>query len=135
MRVLRKPGVLPEICPRPKHLKGLPRATQHGSRPNLRQRDPRVELCPLPLTFRIKVRARRDESEKEAQRTSTRTPISVGNRVRPPSNSYYASAVLGEQRVRIIDCVPSLGLILNQVHYCMYQVPVTVCCSPAAPVQ
>ena len=62
--------------------------------------------------------------------------ISVGDRVRPPSKGYYAPAALGEQRVRVIDCGPSLGVcVVPGAIICMYQVPSTVYFSPAAPVQ
>ena len=39
--MLRKPGDLPQVCPRPKKFERLAtRDTLHGSRPNLRQREP-----------------------------------------------------------------------------------------------
>ena len=48
-----------------KCLKGLPRATHSTDRAQTsRNVTPRVDLCPPPLTFRIRVRARRDVSEK-----------------------------------------------------------------------
>ena len=68
--MLRKPGDLPQVCPRPKMFKRLAtRDTLHGSRPNLPQREPTVELCPPHPRFWIKVRTRRDapEGEKKTQ--------------------------------------------------------------------
>ena len=47
--MLRKPGDLPQVCPRPKTFKRLAtRDTLHGSRPNLRQRDPKGRIVPTP---------------------------------------------------------------------------------------
>ena len=54
--------------------------------------------------------------------------ISVGDRVRPPGRGYYAPSALGEERVGVIDCGPSLGGYINpddkylctrfQVYFC-----------------
>ena len=45
--VLRKPGDLPKVCPRPKKFKRLAtRDILHGSRPNLRQRHPDGRIVP-----------------------------------------------------------------------------------------
>ena len=47
--MLRKPGDLPQVCPRQKTFKRL--ATHdalHGSRPNLRQREPDGRIAPTP---------------------------------------------------------------------------------------
>ena len=47
--MLRKPGDLPYPCPLPKKFKRLAtRDTLHGSRPNLRQRDPDGRIVPTP---------------------------------------------------------------------------------------
>ena len=47
--MLREPVDLPYVCPRPKKLKRLAtRDTLHGSRPNLRQRDPNGRIVPTP---------------------------------------------------------------------------------------
>ena len=47
--MLRKLGDLPLGCPRPKKFKRLAtRDTLHGSRPNLRQRDPNGRIVPTP---------------------------------------------------------------------------------------
>ena len=47
--MLRKPGDLPEVCPTPQKFKRLAtRGTLHGSRPNLRQRDPNGRIVPTP---------------------------------------------------------------------------------------
>ena len=44
-----KPGDLPQVCPRPKKFKRLAmRDTQHGSRPNLQQREPDGQIVPTP---------------------------------------------------------------------------------------
>ena len=60
---MRKPGDLPYIL-KAKKLKGLAtRDKLYGSHPNLGQRDPKVRIVPPPLTFRTKVRARRDMPE------------------------------------------------------------------------
>ena len=51
--MLRKPGDLPQVCVRPKKFKKLAtRDTLHGSRPNLRQRDPdgRIVLTPSDVS-------------------------------------------------------------------------------------
>ena len=59
--MLRKPGDLPYMCPRPKKFKRLATPdTLHGSRPNLRQREPDGRIVPTPPDVRTKVRARRD---------------------------------------------------------------------------
>ena len=48
--MLRKPGDLPYPCPRPKQFKRhATRDKPHGSRPNLRQRDPNGRIVPTPL--------------------------------------------------------------------------------------
>ena len=47
--MLRKPGDLPYMCPRPKKFKRLAtRDTLHESRPNLRQREPDGRIVPTP---------------------------------------------------------------------------------------
>ena len=47
--MLRKPGDLPCPCPRPKNfLRLATRDTLHGSRPNLRQRDPKGVIVSTP---------------------------------------------------------------------------------------
>ena len=47
--MLRKPGDLPQVCPRPKKFKRLTtRDILHGSRQNLRQRDPDDRIVPAP---------------------------------------------------------------------------------------
>ena len=47
--MLRKPVDLPYMCPRPKKFKRLgTRDTLHGSRPNLRQREPNGRIVPTP---------------------------------------------------------------------------------------
>ena len=47
--MLRKPGDLPQVCPRPKKFKRLAtRDTLHGSRPNLQQREPDGRIVPTP---------------------------------------------------------------------------------------
>ena len=47
--MLRKPGDLPYPCPRQNKFKRLAtRDTLHGSRPNLRQRDPNDRIVPTP---------------------------------------------------------------------------------------
>ena len=47
--MLRKPGDLPQVCPRTKKVKRLAmRDTLHGSRPNLQQREPDGRLVPTP---------------------------------------------------------------------------------------
>ena len=63
--MLRKPGDLPQVCPRPKtFLTGLPRATHGTDRAQTSGNvSPTVELCPPHPTFRTKVRARRDVTE------------------------------------------------------------------------
>ena len=48
-KMLRKSGDLPYPCPSPNKLKRLAtRDTLHGSRPNLRQRDPNGRIVPTP---------------------------------------------------------------------------------------
>ena len=63
--MLRKPGDLPQVCPRPKKFNRLAtRDTLHGSRPNLRQHEPDGRIVPTaPDVFGTKVRARRDVPE------------------------------------------------------------------------
>ena len=47
--MLRKPGDLSQVCPRPKKFKRLAtRDTLHGSRPNLQQREPDGRIVPTP---------------------------------------------------------------------------------------
>ena len=47
--MLRKPGGLPQVCPRPKKIEGLAtRDTLHESRPNLRRRDVDSRIVPTP---------------------------------------------------------------------------------------
>ena len=47
--MFRKPGDFPQVCPRPKKFKRLAmRDTQHGSRPNLQQREPGGRIVPTP---------------------------------------------------------------------------------------
>ena len=47
--MLRKPGDLPQVCPRPIKFKRLAtRDTLHGSRPNLQQREPDGRIVPTP---------------------------------------------------------------------------------------
>ena len=47
--MLRKPGDLPKVCPRPKKFKRrATRDTLHGSHRNLRQRDPNGRIVPTP---------------------------------------------------------------------------------------
>ena len=47
--MLWKPGDLPQVCPRPKKFKRLAtHDTLHGSRPNLRQREPDGRIVPIP---------------------------------------------------------------------------------------
>ena len=53
------------------------RGTPHGSRPNLWQRDPNNRKCPPPLTFRIKVRARRGVPEEKQYDNYTSTYIEI----------------------------------------------------------
>ena len=49
-RGMRKPGDFPQVCPRPKKFERLAtRDTLHGSRPNLRRRDPKDRTVPPPL--------------------------------------------------------------------------------------
>ena len=56
-----------------KVLKGLPRATHCTDRAQTSGNvTPTVELCPPRLTFETKVRARRDESEKQNKMTIIR---------------------------------------------------------------
>ena len=71
--MLRKPGDLPQVCPRPKKFKRVAtRDTLHGSRPNLQQREPdTVELCPPHPTFETKVPTRRDAPEGEKNHNYT----------------------------------------------------------------
>ena len=47
--MLRKPGGLPQVCPGSKKFKRVAtRDTLHGSRPNLRQREPDGRIVPIP---------------------------------------------------------------------------------------
>ena len=49
-RMLRKPGDLPQVCPRPKKFKRLAtHDTLHGSRRNPEQLDPDGRIVPTPL--------------------------------------------------------------------------------------
>ena len=60
------PGDVPYLGPGPKKNSRLATLdTLHGSRPNLRQRDPDGRIVPTHLTFRMKVRARRDVPGKK----------------------------------------------------------------------
>ena len=49
------------------------RDTLHGSRPNLRNVTPTTELCPRSLTFRIKVRARKEMRPKKKSKNNKYT--------------------------------------------------------------
>ena len=73
--MLRKPGDLPQVCPRLKSLKGLPRATHCTDRAQTSgNMTLTVEFCPPHLTFRMKVRAQRGVSKKKnGNYTSTYT--------------------------------------------------------------
>ena len=51
--MLRKPGDLAQVCPSPKSLKGLPRATHTDRAQTSGNVIPTVELCLPHLTFRI----------------------------------------------------------------------------------
>ena len=68
--MLRKPRDWPQVCPRTKKIKGLPRATHCTDRAQTSGNvSPTVELCPPHPKFRKKVRARKDmpEGKKKSQ--------------------------------------------------------------------
>ena len=76
--ILQKPGDLPQVCPRPKSFKGLPRATHCTDRTQTSGNvAPTVELCPPHPTFRIKVRARRGVPEKRRKKKEQSKRIHV----------------------------------------------------------
>ena len=84
--MLQKLGDLPQVCPRPKKFeRHATRDTPHGSRPNLPQRDPKHRIVPSPPNVWIKVRARRDVSEKR----KTGTIIRIRRRILTASVFFF----------------------------------------------
>ena len=99
--MLRKPGDLPQVCPRPKKCKRLAtRDALHGSRPNLRRREPDGRVVPIPS----------DVSEKEAS-----TKICARRKKQFHNYTYAYIAILrGVWAVFCIFCLCALFLIAKR---------------------
>ena len=73
--MLRIPGDLPQVCPRPKKFKRLStRDTLHGSRPNLRQRDPNGRTVPTPSDVLDKSASTKRCARRKKKKTVIRIP-------------------------------------------------------------
>ena len=73
----RKPGDLPQVCPRPKNIqRPATRDTLHGLRPNLRQRDPKDRNVPIPPNVSDKgANTNRCVRKKKEKKTNMRVHI------------------------------------------------------------
>ena len=86
--MLRKPGDLPYPRPRPKQFKRLAtRDTLHGSRPNLRQRDPNGRIMPTPPNV--------SDTGVSTNRCGSRRLKKCQLYVYTPYSLYYHTSLLG----------------------------------------